>query len=39
VHQTIYLGLVLIVVVLSTGLFAFYQEAQVDAVMTLNPKP
>jgi hypothetical protein len=33
VHQTIYLGLVLIVVVLSTGLFAFYQEAQVDAVM------
>jgi hypothetical protein len=31
--QTIYLGLVLIVVVLSTGLFAFYQEAQVDAVM------
>jgi magnesium-transporting ATPase (P-type) len=32
-YQTIYLGLVLIVVVLSTGLFAFYQEAQVDAVM------
>ncbi len=31
--QTIYLGVVLIVVVLSTGLFAFYQEAQVDAVM------
>ena len=32
-YQTIYLGVVLIIVVLSTGLFAFFQERKSDAVM------